>query len=95
MNWTSYSHAEIKKTIFGALDKNLDYRHKPVLGLPATYLDTEVFYDDAPFLKDAPFLSTLIANPNHIGCHTLGESEPAYKAALATERTLPRSGTPA
>lgn len=88
MNWESYAHAEIKKRIFSALDKNLDYRQKPVLGLPATYLDSEVFYDNAPFLKDAPFLSTLISNPNHIGCHTLGDSEPAFEGTQAIENEL-------
>lgn len=88
MYWEAYSHAEIKQTIFSALDQNLDYRQKPVLGLPATYLDNEVFYANAPFLKDAPFLSTLIANPNHIGCHTLGESEPAFLGTQSIENEL-------
>lgn len=88
MFWESYSHKKIKETIFGALEKNLDYREKPVLGLPASYLDSEVFYDDAPFLKDAPFLSALIANPNHIGCHTLNESEAAFEGTHNIEKEL-------
>lgn len=88
MHWDSYSHKKIKETIFKALDKNLDYREKPVLGLPASYLDSEVFYDDAPFLKNAPFLSALIANPNHIGCHTLNESEAAFEGTHSIEREL-------
>lgn len=88
MYWESYSHKKIKEVIFGALKQNLDYREKPVLGLPASYLDTEVFYDDAPFLKDAPFLSALIANPNHIGCHTLNESEAAFEGTHKIEKEL-------
>lgn len=88
MFWESYSHAEMKRIIFGALDENLNYREKPVLGLPASYLDPQVFYNDAPFLKDAPFLSTLIANPNHIGCHTLTASEPAFQGTHKIEREL-------
>lgn len=88
MHWDSYSHSKIKEIVFGALDKNLDYRDKPVLGLPASYLDSEVFYDDAPFLKDAPFLSALIANPNHIGCHTLNESETAFEGTHQIEKEL-------
>lgn len=88
MNWESYSHSKIKEIIFGALDQNLDYRHKPVLGLPASYLDTEVFYHDAPFLKEAPFLSAMIANPNHIGCHTLNESESAFAGTQQIESEL-------
>lgn len=88
MYWESYSHAKMKEIIFGALEENLDYREKPVLGLPASYLDPEVFYNDAPFLKDAPFLSTLIANPNHIGCHTLTASEAAFRGTHKIEKEL-------
>lgn len=88
MYWESYSHKKIKEVVFGALEQNLDYREKPVLGLPASYLDTEVFYADAPFLKDAPFLSALIANPNHIGCHTLNESEAAFEGTHKIEKEL-------
>jgi len=88
MFWESYSHKQIKEKVFSALDKNLDYREKPVLGLPASYLDSEVFYDDAPFLKDAPFLSALIANPNHIGCHTLNDSEVAFEGTHQIEKEL-------
>jgi glutamate/tyrosine decarboxylase-like PLP-dependent enzyme len=51
-------------------------------------LDPEVFYDDAPFLKDAPFLTALIANPNHIGCHTLNESESAFEGTHEIEKEL-------
>jgi len=71
MYWPKLSNSKIKLKIFEALSKNANYRTENILGLPGTFLDTEVFYDGEPFLKDAPFLSTLIANPNHIGCHTL------------------------
>ncbi len=88
MHWDSYSHKKLKDLIFGALEQNLDYRQKTVLGLPASFLDTEVFYHDAPFLKDAPFLSAMIANPNHIGCHTLNESEAAFEGTQKIEAEL-------
>ncbi|MEQ9404059.1 MAG: pyridoxal-dependent decarboxylase [Cyclobacteriaceae bacterium] len=88
MHWESYSHKKIKEIIFGSLKQNLDYREKAVLGLPASYLDSTVFYDDAPFLKDAPFLTALIANPNHIGCHTLNESEDAFGGTHKIEKEL-------
>ena len=88
MYWESYSHKQIKERVFSSLKQNLDYREKAVLGLPASYLDTEVFYQDAPFLKDAPFLSALIANPNHIGCHTLNESEAAFEGTHKIEKEL-------
>lgn len=71
MYWAKYSHDEIKKVVFDALNKNGNYDREAILGLPGTYLDRETFYEDAPFLNDAPFLSTLVANPNHIGCHTI------------------------
>lgn len=73
MYWPKLNSQKIKQAVFDALSKNINYRSETILGVPGTYLDTEIFYDDAPFLKDSPFLSTLIANPNHIGCHTLGD----------------------
>jgi tyrosine decarboxylase/aspartate 1-decarboxylase len=88
MFWESYSHSKIKSIVFNALEKNLDYRQNTVLGLPASFLDSEVFYDDAPFLKNAPFLSAMIANPNHIGCHTLNESEAAFEGTHQIEIEL-------
>jgi glutamate/tyrosine decarboxylase-like PLP-dependent enzyme len=88
MYWESYSHDKMKRIIFDALKQNLDYRENQVLGLPASYLDTEVFYSDAPFLKDAPYLTALIANPNHIGCHTLNESESAFEGTHKIEKEL-------
>ncbi|MDF9797045.1 tyrosine decarboxylase/aspartate 1-decarboxylase [Catalinimonas alkaloidigena] len=88
MHWEKYPHKKIKQTVFDALKKNLDYRTEDVLGLPATYLDPEVFYQDAPFLKDAPYMQTMVANPNHIGCHTLGDAEPAFLGTQAIEKEL-------
>lgn len=88
MNWESYSHDKMKRIVTDALKQNLDFRERAVLGLPASYLDPEVFYDDAPFLKDAPFLTALIANPNHIGCHTLNESEAAFEGTHKIEKEL-------
>jgi len=88
MFWEKYNSIKIKETILEALRQNLDYRSESVLGLPATVLDPEVFYQDAPFLKDAPFMQTMVANPNHIGCHTLGESEPAFAGTQAIEKEL-------
>lgn len=90
MYWEKYSHDEIKHTIFNGLKTNASYDNNMILGLPGTYLDREAFYDDAPFLKDAPFLSALIANPNHIGCHTLSATDPndEFKGTQAIEIDL-------
>ncbi len=91
MNWPKLSTQTIKQRIFDALSKNANYRSEHILGIPGTFLDTEIFYDDAPFLKDAPFLSMLIANPNHIGCHTLeGEKEAVFRGTQELEKDLIR-----
>jgi len=89
MYWKKLSHDEITTEIEIALEGNLSYRTEKILGIPASYLDEEQFYDDAPFLENSPFLKTLIANPNHIGCHTLGEdSEPFFKGTQKIEKDL-------
>lgn len=89
MYWEKYSHQKIKHQVLDALSKNANYNTETILGLPGTLLDSEVFYEDAPFLNDAPFLSTFIANPNHIGVHTLGdEHEDFFKGTHEIERDL-------
>jgi len=86
--WQKKSHEEIKEIIFGALDKNVDYIKQTILGLPASYLDDKVFHQEASFLKNSPFTSTLVNNPNHIGCHTLGKSEHFFNGTQAIEREV-------
>lgn len=86
--WTKYSNQKINEIVFDALKENTSFFDKVLLGVPASHLDQNVFYHDAPWLKDAPFLSTLIQNPNHIGCHTLGKSESFFAGTQAIEREL-------
>ncbi|SMD32514.1 Glutamate or tyrosine decarboxylase [Reichenbachiella faecimaris] len=88
MHWEKYSRQRIRDIAFSAIGKNLNYRDSPPIGLPASYLDPKVFYSDAPFLSEAPFMSTMVANPNHIGCHTMGDSEPVFSGTQALEREL-------
>jgi len=88
MYWPKLTSDKIKTKVVDALNKNVNYRNSPILGVPATYLDSEVFYDDAPFLDNAPFLSTLIANPNHIGCHTINDGEKIFKGTQDLEKEL-------
>ena len=91
MYWPKLSQQKIKLKIFEALSKNANYRSENILGLPGTFLDTEVFYDGEPFLKDAPYLSGLISNPNHLGCHTLDAQEDGnFKGTLEIEKDLLR-----
>lgn len=86
--WNKKSQAEIKEKIFEALNKNVNYGDQVTLGIPASYLDDKVFNQDASFLIDAPYISTLVKNPNHIGCHTVGSSEPFFEGTQAIEREL-------
>jgi glutamate/tyrosine decarboxylase-like PLP-dependent enzyme len=90
MYWPQLTSDKIKKRVFEALNKNVNYGKTPILGIPATYLDAEVFYNDAPFLENAPFLSTLISNPNHIGCHTLNNTEKLFKGTQELENEMIR-----
>ncbi|MBP6585058.1 MAG: aminotransferase class I/II-fold pyridoxal phosphate-dependent enzyme [Flavobacterium sp.] len=84
--WKKLTAAERIARVQQALHQNVDFSKDASLGYPASKLDGKVFYDDAPFLKDAPVLSTYVANPNHIGCHTTGTSETAFKGTQEIER---------
>jgi len=86
--WKKLSQEERKDRIQSALKENVNFSNDASLGYPASKLDGKVFYDDAPFLKDAPTLQTYVANPNHIGCHTLGTSEKAFKGTQEIEREV-------
>jgi len=86
--WKKKSQKEIKTIVFDALKSNVNYGEQNILGVPASFLDDKVFNQDASFLQDAPFISTLLKNPNHIGCHTLGKSESFFSGTQAIEREL-------
>ena len=87
-HWKKKSQEEIKSVVFDALEKSINYSTQSILGVPASYLDEKVFTQDASFVKDAPFISSLIQNPNHIGCHTLGKSESFFEGTHAIEKNL-------
>ena len=88
--WKKLQHRELQTRIEKALEENVDFDRDTSLGYPASKLDDKVFYSDAPFLKDAPTLKTYVANPNHIGCHTYGSSEKAFKGTQEIEREVLR-----
>lgn len=87
-HWLKLDPQEQQVRITAALEHNIDFKHKTSLGIPASKLDSKVFYDQATFLKDAPFLQAIVQNPNHIGCHTLGESEHYFAGTQAIEREV-------
>jgi tyrosine decarboxylase/aspartate 1-decarboxylase len=90
MEWKRKSETEIKQRVFDALGNNVNYRNGSVLGIPGTYLDPKVFSEEISFVKEAPYLSTLVYNPNHIGCHTLGNSESYFEGTQLLEREVIR-----
>lgn len=84
--WKKLNHTQQIIRIQKALQENVNFEKDVTLGYPASKLDGKVFYTDAPFLKNAPMLTTFVANPNHIGCHTLGDSESAFAGTQEIER---------
>lgn len=86
--WKKLSEREVSRHIDRALNNNIDFNNRISLGIPASKLDGRVFYEQAAFLKDAPFLRAIVQNPNHIGCHTLSESEAFFKGTQQIEREL-------
>lgn len=88
--WKKLKREEIKNRVFTALSENVNYLEENILGVPASHLDDKVFHQNAPFLSDAPFMSTLIQNPNHIGCHTIGDGEHFFKGTQKIEKELIR-----
>jgi tyrosine decarboxylase/aspartate 1-decarboxylase len=86
--WKKLSHAEQDARITKALQGNIDYTTRLCLGIPASRLDPQVFYDQASFLKDAPLLRAYVQNPNHIGCHTMGESEVFFRGTQELEKEV-------
>ncbi len=86
--WKKLTSDEIKARVFNALEDTVNYYEQSVLGVPASHLDSKVFYQGVSFLKEAPFISTLVRNPNHIGCHTLGKSESFFRGTQEIEKEL-------
>ncbi|MBP4141673.1 aminotransferase class I/II-fold pyridoxal phosphate-dependent enzyme [Flavobacterium sp. P4023] len=86
--WKKNTLNERSVRIQRALSENVNFSHDTSLGYPASKLDGKVFNEEASFLKDAPILQTYVANPNHIGCHTYGDSEKAFKGTQEIEREV-------
>lgn len=86
--WKKLSATEQDARITRALKENIDFKQNTSLGIPASRLDPIVFHDEAAFLKDTPLLRCYVQNPNHIGCHTLGDSESYFKGTQEIEREV-------
>ncbi|MDO8965144.1 MAG: aspartate aminotransferase family protein, partial [Algoriphagus sp.] len=86
--WKKLTSEERLSRVQEALKDNVDFSKDANLGYPASRLDEKVFSNESLFLREMPVLSTYIANPNHIGCHTFGTSEFAFKGTQAIERDV-------
>ncbi|WP_044397472.1 pyridoxal-dependent decarboxylase [Lacinutrix sp. Hel_I_90] len=86
--WFKKTQEELKTIVFNALNNNANYTTQNILGIPASHLNEDVFPLDAAFLKEAPFMTSLVKNPNHIGCHTLNKSEGYFSGTQEIEKEL-------
>lgn len=86
--WKKLTPAQRQQRIDEVLQQNVNFATDASLGYPASRLDSKVFYEEAPFLRDAPTIRTYVANPNNIGCHTLGTSEGAFSGTQEIEREV-------
>ena len=89
MFWKAMAPSEYQAAAHAALHHNVRYAREDVMGFPGSFLDRAI-YPDGEFLRDKPFLACLRDNPNHIGCHTLSESETAFAGTQALEVDLLR-----
>ena len=87
-NWKKLSAKDRKFRIQNALSENVNFSTDSALDYPVSSLDDKVFPADATFLSEAPTLQVYVANPNHIGCHTYGTSEKAFKGTQQLEREV-------
>ncbi|MFV0531606.1 MAG: hypothetical protein ACK5MD_09220 [Flavobacteriales bacterium] len=87
--WRKKTQEEIKQCVFSALKENVYYKEESILGVPGSHLDEKVFpQEDVSFITEAPYISTLVHNPNHIGCHTLGQSESFFSGTQRIDKSL-------
>ena len=86
--WKKYSKEKLISRIDEALDANVNFQTSKYLGYPVSRLDENVFNTNGAFLNVSPLLKSFVANPNNIGCHTLGKSEGAFKGSQELEREI-------
>ncbi|MHA7130146.1 pyridoxal-dependent decarboxylase [Algoriphagus namhaensis] len=86
--WRKLTAEQRRDRVQKALKDNVDFSKDANLGYPASRLDDQVFTTESTFLKEMPVLSSYIANPNHIGCHTFGTSEFAFRGTQDIEREV-------
>ncbi len=84
--WKKLAPKQINERILQCLRENVDFEQRTILGIPVSRLDEHVFSQDERLLDSSVYLRAMVANPNHIGCHTLGDSEPFFAGTQELER---------
>lgn len=86
--WKKLSAKEINHRIAEALDGTIDFEEYTCLGIPASKLDEQLFQPALSYQQQSPLLQVYMQNPNHIGCHTLGDSELFFSGTQKLEKEL-------
>ena len=86
--WKKLSRVKLAERIDTALASTVDFENSHYLGYPVSHLDENVFNLGGADLDKAPLLKAYVANPNNIGCHTLGKSEEAFKGSQDLEKEV-------
>ncbi len=84
--WKKLSTKETSIRIAKALRSNINFEEHNCLGIPASRLDDSLFTNS--LAGKEPLIQVYHHNPNHIGCHTIGESEVFFNGTQALEKEL-------
>lgn len=85
--WRYNTRAQVDHRIRAALSANINFLDESILGLPVSAISETVAPNHGESAAST-YLSLLMSNPNHIGCHTLGQSESFFGGTQALEREL-------
>ena len=86
--WKKLSAKEINHRIAEALNGTINFEEYTCLGIPASRLDEQLFQPTLTYGQQSPLLQVYMQNPNHIGCHTLGDSELFFSGTQNLEKEL-------
>lgn len=86
--WKKLSAKEINERIAEALKGTINFEEYTCLGIPASRLDEQLFQSALSYQQQSPLLKVYMQNPNHIGCHTLGDSELFFSGTQNLEKEL-------
>ena len=85
--WKKLGEKEIRQKIGAALEANVQFGESTCLGIPASSLD-ECLFGTPDRSPEGSLFQVYVQNPNHIGCHTLGDSEVFFHGTQALEKEV-------